>query len=126
MSMYRFTLPIVLIATTLIFAEDSGNKLHHLVTATSVHMRDSPSTEGSILATMDKGDVVYSLDWKDGWSKVKHEKSGQTGWMFGDYLSAWQEADIAVPGVRFADFGGERSVLGQFEPARAVPGRNAA
>ncbi len=51
----------------------------------SLNMRQQPSTNGKIIATVERGVVLNKLEQKGGWTKVKHS-SGTTGWIYSPLL----------------------------------------
>lgn len=78
-----------------------------------LNLRDSPSTDGTILTQMWQGEDISVLDGPtgDGWYQVEYQ--GQVGWAYGGYLSIGGAAgwanDLAVGGVSSASSsGGER------------------
>ena len=58
------------------------------VTGSSVRIRKSPSLQGEILGSADKGDKLTVLDYREGWYKVQY-KQGE----------GWISADYAKPGI---------------------------
>jgi uncharacterized protein YraI len=77
-----------------------------------LNLRDSPSTDGTILTQMWQGEYVSVVDGPtgDGWYQVEYQ--GTVGWAYGGYLSldgapGWA-SDVAVGGVSSASSGGER------------------
>ncbi|MBU1567241.1 MAG: SH3 domain-containing protein [Proteobacteria bacterium] len=51
----------------------------------SINMRSEPSTNGSILADVERGVVMTRLGTKENWTQVRHS-SGTTGWIFSPLL----------------------------------------
>lgn len=78
-----------------------------------LNLRDSPSTESTILTEMWQGEYVAVIDGPtdDGWYQVEYQ--GTVGWAWGGYLSVDGESgwasDLAVGGVSDSlSSGGER------------------
>ncbi len=76
-----------------------------------LNLRDSPSTDGEVIAQMWQGEYVAIVDGPtgDGWYQVDYQ--GSVGWAYGGYLSidgagGWA-SDAGVGGVSSAS-GGER------------------
>lgn len=51
----------------------------------SVNLRDTPSAEGTLLATLSTGETAYIIGLNCGWYKVQYE--GQTGYIRSDLLA---------------------------------------
>ena len=51
----------------------------------SVNLRDTPSTDGALLATLTTGETAYIIGLNCGWYKVQYE--GQTGYIRSDLLA---------------------------------------
>jgi uncharacterized protein (TIGR02594 family) len=87
-----------------------------VVTASALNLRDAPSTEGNVIAILDRGDVVESLEASaDGhWHKVNH--GTDTGWASFKYL---QPALVEAPVAAFAWFDIAMRELGTSEIAGA-------
>lgn len=85
-----------------------------VVTASALNLRDAPSIEGHVMAILDRGDVVESLEASaDGhWHKVSH--GADTGWASFKYL---QPAIAAAPVAAFAWFDIAMKELGTSETA---------
>ena len=65
------------------------------VTADALRLRDSASTDGTILATAPKGETVIILaDAGNNWYKVDYDSV--QGYMSGEYLTISQKADVAI------------------------------
>ena len=65
------------------------------VTADALRLRDSASTNGTILATAPKGETVIILeDAGNNWYKVDYDSV--QGYMSGEYLTIAQKADVAI------------------------------
>ena len=74
-----------------------------------LNLRDSPSTDGAIIAQMWQGEYVAVIDGPtgDGWYQVEYQ--GTVGWAYGGYLSidgagGWA-SDAGVGGVSSASSG---------------------
>jgi uncharacterized protein YgiM (DUF1202 family) len=69
-----------------------GNEVEMLpmevVTASSLNVRAIPSTKGTVLGTLKKGQEVRVLEEKDGWKKVQSDGQAPEGWVAGEYLKA--------------------------------------
>lgn len=59
-----------------------------IVVATSLNVRAIPSTKGTVLGTLKKGQEVRVLEEKDGWKKVQSDGVAPEGWVAGEYLKA--------------------------------------
>jgi cell wall-associated NlpC family hydrolase len=57
------------------------------ITGTQVRLRSEPNTESEIKTTLDKGEVFYEYERKNGWVKVASSASGINGWVRGDYVA---------------------------------------
>jgi hypothetical protein len=74
-----------------------------------LNLRDSPSTDGSILTQMWQGEYVSVIDGPtgDGWYQVEYQ--GTVGWAYGGFLSvdgtAGWASDLGVGGVSSASSG---------------------
>ena len=62
-----------------------------VVTAKSLNVRALPSTKGTVLGTLKKGQEVRVLETKDGWKKVQSDGAAPEGWVAGEYLKAHGE-----------------------------------
>lgn len=51
----------------------------------SINMRTKPSTEATVVATVDRGVVLTKLSTQGKWTKVKHSQ-GTIGWIYGPLL----------------------------------------
>ncbi len=60
------------------------------VSASSLNLRASPSTEGEVLASLPRNTQVLAGERRGGWVLVS--ANGQIGWVSGDYLSAAAES----------------------------------
>lgn len=68
------------------------------VTATSLNLRSSASTSGSVLGTLYKGETLTILSTTNGWYNVK-TASGKTGWVSSTYVSVNTAAAAAKTGT---------------------------
>jgi uncharacterized protein YgiM (DUF1202 family) len=59
-----------------------------VVTAKSVNVRAVPSTKGTVLGTLKKGQEVRVLETQKGWKKVQSDGAAPEGWVAGEYLKA--------------------------------------
>jgi len=87
-----------------------------IITASALNLRDAPSTDGTSLATLDRGDVVESIETSaDGnWQKISH--GGDTGWASLKYL---RPASDEAPASTFPWFDIAVEELGTGEVAGA-------
>ncbi len=76
------------------FENDKGWIFHSLVkpgstvivkAKKSINMRSKPSTDGAIVANVDRGVVLTKLSTKGKWIKVRHAQ-GTTGWIYSPLL----------------------------------------
>ena len=89
-----------------------------IVTASALNLRDAPSTDGNVIAILDRGDVVESVEDSAGpWQKVSH--GADTGWASFKYL---QPAMAGAPVGVFPWFDIAMKELGTSETAG--PGDN--
>lgn len=65
------------------------------VSASSLNMRASPSTSGTVLASLPRNTQVLAGERRGGWVLVS--ANGQIGWVSGDYLSAATTAPAISP-----------------------------
>ena len=67
-----------------------------LVTGSSVRIRKSPSLQGSVIGSANKGDKLAVSDYQDGWYKISANK--KEGWISADYSKlAGAAATVSVP-----------------------------
>lgn len=66
-------------------SQESAAQETGVVTADYVRFRQGPSLSSPIIRTMNTGTEVNVLSGADGWYKIVH--SGDTGYMYGDYIS---------------------------------------
>jgi len=59
-----------------------------IVTAKSLNVRAIPTTKGTVLGTLKKGQEVRVLEEKNGWKKVQSDGAAPEGWVAGEYLKA--------------------------------------
>ena len=59
-----------------------------VVTAKTLNVRALPSTKGTVLGTLKKGQEVRVLEVKKGWKKVQSDGAAPEGWVAGEYLKA--------------------------------------
>ncbi|SMC45656.1 C40 family peptidase [Papillibacter cinnamivorans] len=64
------------------------------VDASSLRLRESPSTSSSILGTASTGDTVVVLEKLDGWYKVNFKAT--EGYMSSEYLTLKETADVTI------------------------------
>ena len=64
------------------------------VDATALRLRETPSTNCSVLATAAVGDTVVVLDELDGWYKVNYK--AVEGYMSSEYLTLTKTADVTI------------------------------
>lgn len=78
---------MILISTLSITALAEGNLVYGIgfVKATSLNLRQQPSTDSPILATAYSGECVVVLGQEDGWYRVNYNL--QEGYMSADYLT---------------------------------------
>jgi len=72
-------------------ADDVAMLPMEIVTAKSLNVRAIPSTKGTVLGTLKKGQEVRVLETKDGWKKVQSDGAAPEGWVAGEYLKAHGE-----------------------------------
>lgn len=68
------------------------------VTASSLNLRESPSTSGRVLATLPANTLVQAGERRNGWVMVM--AAGRIGWVSGDYLGSSPVQVIAPPPVQ--------------------------
>jgi cell wall-associated NlpC family hydrolase len=56
------------------------------IKGTQVRLRGEPNTASEIKDTLDKGEVFYQYEKKNGWVKVASSASGINGWIKGEYV----------------------------------------
>jgi hypothetical protein len=79
-------------------AAGTGTGSVYQVAAASALLRDYPSPESSIVATLENLDQVEYIDSNaQGWWKVRSERTGTTGWMTADLLAAARPAAPPTP-----------------------------
>ncbi len=61
-----------------------------VVVAKSVNVRALPSTKGTVLGSLKKGQEVRVLETQKGWKKVQSDGAAPEGWVAGEYLKAHQ------------------------------------
>lgn len=61
---------------------------HHIVKVKVANLRSQPSTRSRILAKLDYGDVLRTLERKNNWVKVRRE-GGLRGWVARRLLWGW-------------------------------------
>jgi uncharacterized protein YgiM (DUF1202 family) len=57
-----------------------------IVTAKSLNVRALPSTKGTVLGTLKKGQEVRVLETKNGWKRVQSDGAAPEGWVAGEFL----------------------------------------
>ncbi|MFI5314969.1 MAG: SH3 domain-containing protein [Myxococcota bacterium] len=57
-----------------------------VVAAKSLNVRALPTSKGTVLGTLKKGQEVRVLETKDGWKKVQSDGAAPEGWVAGEYL----------------------------------------
>jgi uncharacterized protein YgiM (DUF1202 family) len=62
-----------------------------VVTAKSLNVRAIPTTKGTVLGTLKKGQEVRVLETKGGWKKVQSDGAAPEGWVAAQYLKAHGE-----------------------------------
>lgn len=88
------------------------------VSARSLNLRASPSTDGEVLASLPRNTQVLAGERRGGWVLVS--ANGQIGWVSGDYLSAAATA----PAISVQSGGQSRSEVAAPKPnAASCPSR---
>jgi uncharacterized protein YgiM (DUF1202 family) len=59
-----------------------------VVSASTLNVRAIPSTKGTVLGTLKRGQEVRVLEEKDGWKRVQSDGVAPEGWVAGEYLKA--------------------------------------
>jgi len=59
-----------------------------VVTAKSLNVRALPSTKGTVLGTLKKGQEVRVLESKNGWKRVQSDGAAPEGWVAGEFVKA--------------------------------------
>ncbi|HTO69144.1 MAG TPA: SH3 domain-containing protein [Myxococcota bacterium] len=59
-----------------------------IVTANSLNVRSLPSTKGTVLGTLKKGQEVRVMETKNGWKRVQSDGTAPEGWVAGEFLKA--------------------------------------
>lgn len=67
-----------------------------VVTAKSLHVRALPSTKGTVLGTLKKGQEVRVLETKNGWKRVQSDGAAPEGWVAGEFVKP-HESPPAAP-----------------------------
>ena len=67
-----------------------------VVTAKSLNVRALPSTKGTVLGTLKKGQEVRVLETKNGWKRVQSDGAAPEGWVAGEFVKP-HEAPPAAP-----------------------------
>jgi uncharacterized protein YgiM (DUF1202 family) len=57
-----------------------------IVTASSLNVRSLPSSKGTVLGTLKKGQEVRVLETKNGWKRVQSDGAAPEGWVAGEFL----------------------------------------
>jgi uncharacterized protein YgiM (DUF1202 family) len=57
-----------------------------VVTAKSLNVRAMPTSKGSVLGTLKKGQEVRVLETKNGWKRVQSDGAAPEGWVAGEFL----------------------------------------
>ena len=57
-----------------------------IVSAKSLNVRALPTSKGTVLGTLKKGQEVRVLETKGGWKKVQSDGAAPEGWVAGEYL----------------------------------------
>lgn len=71
-----------------VYAPLVGKKPHVIVKASVANVRSTASTRGRILGKAEYGDVLRTLEHRNGWVKVRRD-SGLTGWIARRLLWGW-------------------------------------
>lgn len=94
----------IFIATVASNAASQELPRFQLVTGDKVRLRATPSLEGEVLASLDKGSAVEAIGELSGeWQKVKVKTSGAQGWMHMDFISEWRVSGTDEIESRLAD-----------------------
>jgi len=68
-----------------------------VVTAKTLNVRALPSTKGTVLGTLKKGQEVRVLETKDGWKRVQSDGAAPEGWVAAEYVKAHEAPPPAAP-----------------------------
>jgi uncharacterized protein YgiM (DUF1202 family) len=68
-----------------------------VVTAKTLNVRALPSTKGTVLGTLKKGQEVRVLETKDGWKRVQSDGVAPEGWVAADYVKPHDAPPPAAP-----------------------------
>ncbi|MBS0221460.1 MAG: SH3 domain-containing protein [Proteobacteria bacterium] len=71
-----------------IYRSLTGSTPYHIVKVKVANLRSQPSTRSQILAKLDYGDVLRTLERKNNWVKVRRE-GGLRGWVARRLLWGW-------------------------------------
>lgn len=61
---------------------------HHIVKAKVANLRSAPNTQSRVLGKAHYGDVMRTLERRNGWVKVRHD-NGRTGWVAQRLVWGW-------------------------------------
>jgi len=77
-----------------------------VVTGSLVRIRQSPSLQGAVLGSVQKGGKLTVSDFNNGWYQVQYGKS--TGWISGDYVKMGSSVSLTTaPGTNQSSQGGK-------------------
>jgi SH3-like domain-containing protein len=71
-----------------VYAPMTGKTAHHVVKAQRANLRRSPTTGSAIVAKLQYGDVLRTLERRGSWLKVRLA-SGATGWIAKRLVWGW-------------------------------------
>jgi hypothetical protein len=81
-----FTSLLCILAPWAALAESAPSKGWGLVTGSRVTLRAQPGLDGARIGAFSRNTRLEWLGVTRGWVRVRHPRTGQTGWMSGDYL----------------------------------------